>query len=227
MKNLSDKINWIDDAIDWSSLVQKTASTSSTMSSAKIVRGTNSSNDLYGTDASDVIYGYAGNDDIIDDFGNDTIYAGAGNDTLDGGFGRDVLHGEAGNDVFRALEHNDKLYGGLGNDTMESGTGSDIIVFNTTLNSRTNVDRIDDFSVRYDTIQLENKIFTKLTKTGALSSSAFWTGSKAHNSNDKIIYNKSTGYLYYDQDGTGSKAAVLFAKLDKGLALTYKDFYVI
>jgi len=226
MKSLSDSQNRIDDAIDWADLLQRTVSTVSKASSAKVVQGNNSSNDLYGTDADDVIYGYAGNDDIIDDFGNDTIYAGAGNDTLDGGFGRDVLHGESGNDVFRALEGNDKLYGGTGRDTMEGGSGSDIFVFNTALNTRTNVDSLPDFRTN-DTIHLENRIFTKLTKAGTLSVSAFWIGSGAHDADDRIIYDQSSGNLYYDQDGTGSKGAVLFAKLDQGLPLTNKDFYVI
>jgi Ca2+-binding RTX toxin-like protein len=193
---------------------------------AKVILGNNRSNDLYGTDADDVIYGYSGNDDIIDDFGNDTIYAGAGNDTLDGGFGRDVLYGGSGNDLFRGLEGKDKLHGGSGKDTVEGGSGSDIFVFDTALNARTNVDSLPDFRTA-DTIQLENRIFTKLTKNGALSSSAFWTGSAAHDANDRIIYDKSTGYLYYDQDGTGSKAPVLFAMVDPGLALTSRDFYII
>jgi Ca2+-binding RTX toxin-like protein len=226
MNSLSYTHARIDDAIDWADLVQKTTGPGSKSSGAKVVQGNNSSNDLYGTDGNDVIYGYAGNDDIIDDFGNDTIYAGAGNDTLDGGFGRDVLHGESGNDVFRALEGNDKLYGGAGRDTMEGGPGRDIFVFDTTLNARTNVDSLPDFKTA-DTIHLENRVFTKLTKAGTLSGSAFWTGSSAHDADDRIIYDSSSGNLYYDQDGTGSKGAVLFAKLDKGLLLTSKDFYVI
>jgi len=226
MNSLNGNRNTVDDVIDWTGLARGAAVTISKASNAKVVQGNDSRNDLYGEDTSDVIYGYGGNDDIIDDWGNDTIYAGAGNDTLDGGFGRDVLYGEAGNDLFRGLEHNDRLYGGLGNDTMEGGSGRDIFVFNTTLNSRRNVDKMPDFATA-DTIQLENKIFTKLTKTGPLSSSAFWIGSAAHDADDRIIYNESTGYLYYDQDGTGSKGAILFAKLEKNLALTHSDFHVI
>ena len=235
MNNLRDTDNWIDDAIDWSNLLQKTTDISSKMSSAKIIKGSNGRNVMTDTEGNDLLYGYGGNDDMIADWGNDTLYGGTGNDTLDSGFGRDVLYGESGNDVLVALEGNDKLNGGIGNDrlegwegndTMAGGSGSDIFVFQSKLSLRSNVDSITDFTTA-DTVQLENDIFTKLTKTGTLSSSAFWTGSKAHDSNDRIIYNKSNGYLYYDQDGTGSKGAVLFAKLDKGLALTYKDFYVI
>jgi Ca2+-binding RTX toxin-like protein len=226
MKSMNERRNGIDAAIDWDSLLHKSASTGAMTSSAKVITGSNTKNYLIDTDDNDVLYGYGGNDDIIADWGNDTLHGGAGHDTLDGGFGRDVLYGESGNDVLRGLEGSDRLFGGAGRDTMEGGSGSDIFVFNAALNTRTNVDSLPDFKTA-DTIQLENRIFTKLTKTGTLSSSAFWTGSAAHDANDRIIYDKSTGNLYYDQDGTGSKNAVLFAKLDQGLALTSRDFYVI
>ena len=55
----------------------------------------------------------------------------------------------------------------------------------------------------------------------------FWTGSNAADAEDRIIYKKSTGALYYDADGTGAKAAVQIATLKKGLALTVSDFFVI
>jgi hypothetical protein len=41
-----------------------------------------------------------------------------------------------------------------------------------------------------------------------LKSSAFHTGSAAHDKNDCIIYNKKTGALYYDADGTGTSNQV-------------------
>ena len=44
---------------------------------------------------------------------------------------------------------------------------------------------------------------------------------------DHVIYNKKTGVLSYDVDGSGSKVAVEFAQLKKGLAMTFKDLFVI
>ncbi|MEV5407125.1 hypothetical protein AB0L20_31920, partial [Streptomyces albidoflavus] len=58
-------------------------------------------------------------------------------------------------------------------------------------------------------------------------SGAFHTGPSAHDGSDRIIYNDQTGALYYDADGTGGSAAIQFAKLKPGLALTHKDFFVI
>jgi len=61
---------------------------------------------------------------------------------------------------------------------------------------------IDDFSVKYDSIALSKKIFKiSANSKGYISSSAFWTGSSAHDSNDRLIYDKVTGAIYYDADG--------------------------
>ena len=78
-----------------------------------------------------------------------------------------------------------------------------------------------------DTIQLENAVFTKLTKTGALISGGFYNGAAAHDSDDRIIYDSTTGAVSYDVDGSGAGAAVKFAQLAKGLALTNADFLII
>ena len=146
-----------------------------------------------------------------------------GNDTLQGGSGNDTLDSDAGNDV---------LYGGAGKDVLKGGSGKDIFVFDKPLNKKTNLDRITDFSVKDDTIWLDNAVFKKLgkgslTKKGKLDKEFFVTDTKARESDDYLIYNKKTGVLSYDADGSGSQAAVEFAVLKKNLALTYNDFAVI
>ena len=100
-------------------------------------------------------------------------------------------------------------------------------MFNATLNAATNVDTILDFSVLDDTILLENAIFAKLTTTGTLNSGFFRVGSAAADADDYIIYNNSTGALFYDADGNGAGAAIQFAKLSAGLALTHDNFVVV
>ena len=126
---------------------------------------------------------------------------------------------------------NDHLYGGLGKDLLAGSTGKDIFVLNTKASS-SNVDKIVDFVVRDDTIQLDNAIFKKLGSGSEaapkkLSSSFFNIGTKADDRNDYLIYNNKNGYLYYDADGSGSGKAVLIATLSKNLKMTSSDFYVI
>jgi Ca2+-binding RTX toxin-like protein len=129
-----------------------------------------------------------------------------------------------------------RLMGGAGNDTLFSGESKDVLsglqgkdafVFSSKLNAKTNVDRITDFSVKDDTINLENAIFEKAGKTGTLKSDMFRIGDKAHDASDRIIYDKKKGVLYYDADGSGSGAAVQFATLKDNLKLTCKDFFIV
>ena len=60
-------------------------------------------------------------------------------------------------------------------------------------------------------------------------SGEFWksTSGLAHDSNDRIIYETDTGWLYYDSNGSAAGGAVHIAKLAPNLALTYADFLVI
>ncbi len=156
-----------------------------------------------------------------------TLTGSSGADTLTGGAGADTLVGGAGNDTLVGGDENDTLTGGLGNDTLTGGTSVDTFIFNTKLGT-TNLDRITDFSVTDDTIWLENTgIFTALTTLGTLGSTSFHTGTAAGDGLDRIIYNSTNGSLFYDADGTGSTAAVQFATLTTGLALTNADFWVI
>lgn len=199
----------------------------------------------------DTMYGGIGNDTfIVDNSGDKTIdAAGQGNDTvqtsvsylLDANSQIETLMatGDAainltGNQYANMLVGNggaNRLYGGLGNDHLKGGAGRDTFVFNTKLNKTTNVDTLSDFNVRADKIWLENKYFTKVGKGSSkgikLNSDMFVKASKAQDAEDRIIYNKNTGYLYYDPDGTGSASQVCFAKLAKGLKLTYANFFVI
>ncbi|MBM6580378.1 hypothetical protein ILT44_09325 [Microvirga sp. BT689] len=149
----------------------------------------------------------------------------------------DVISGGAGKDVFNGGLGNDKLAGGLGNDTLTGGKGKDAFVFDSKLGTsstdrKVNFDTIKDFSVKDDSIYLDNAIFTKLgsgtpTNPKQLSKSFFTIGDKAKDKNDYVIYNDKTGVLSYDADGSGKGKAIEIAQLSKKLAMTYKDFFVI
>ncbi len=155
---------------------------------------------------------------------DDTIHGTSGNDVISGLEGVDRLHGEAGVDTINGGAGSDHIYGGPGADTLTGSSGYDKFVFDAALNS--GVDRITDFSHTYDTIRLENAVFTGLG-TGYLASSQFSIGAAAHDSTDRIIYNSATGAVFFDPDGTGPTAPVQFALLGTGLGLTASDFQVI
>ncbi|GEO17888.1 Ig-like domain-containing protein [Microvirga aerophila] len=150
--------------------------------------------------------------------GNEQLVGEAGNDQLWGLGGKDTIFGEGGDD---------KLWGGLGNDTLVGGAGKDIFVFDKKPSAKSNLDWVYDFNVRDDTIHLAKTAFTKLSKKGALSKDAFVVGDHMRDKEDRILYHKKAGALFYDPDGTGSAKAVQFATISKKLAISAKDFYVI
>lgn len=162
----------------------------------------------------------------------ENLYGSNYNDTLSGSSGANLLYGAAGNDVLSGASGNDTLRGGAGNDKLTGGAGVDIFRFDVALDAATNKDTVVDFSLADDVIQLENAVFSKLLTTGALSASMFRTGAgvkTAADSNDFIIYDRTTGALYYDADGsaTGS-SAIQFAIIGTSThaALTSADFVV-
>jgi pimeloyl-ACP methyl ester carboxylesterase len=137
------------------------------------------------------------------------------------------LTGTSGADVISGLGGSDKLWGKGGNDILIGGSGKDAFTFDTALSATGNVDTINDFSVVDDTIRLNDNIFTKVWDEGQLRSSWFRVGEKALDYNDYIVYNKNTGDLYYDKDGSGSAAAVKFAVIENKALLSAADFIVI
>jgi Ca2+-binding RTX toxin-like protein len=121
----------------------------------------------------------------------------------------------------------DTLNGGLGNDKLNGGAGKDVFIFNTA--TANNVDTIVDFTTGSDKIQLSKSIFTDAGEIGNLSTDAFWSAATAHDASDRVIYNSTTGALYYDADGNGSGAAVQIAILGVQThpTVAYSDFTVI
>jgi Ca2+-binding RTX toxin-like protein len=133
----------------------------------------------------------------------------------------DVIVGGAGADT---------LDGGLGKDTLTGGAGADRFDFSTALSAAANVDTITDFEAGVDDIGLDSALFTGLVE-GALEEGAFVSGagrSTAADAGDRIIYNTTTGALYFDADGLGGAAAIQFATLTGSPdALSAADFSVI
>ncbi|MBP8148209.1 MAG: choice-of-anchor L domain-containing protein [Limnohabitans sp.] len=175
--------------------------------------------------------GGAGTDTLT---GIEGVLGGSAADTLTGDANANILVGNAGNDVLNGAAGFDQLKGGNGNDTLTGGAGIDWFIFDVAANGTTNKDTVNDFASGVDVLQLSRAIFTGLSAAplGALGIDAFWSGANvnaAHDATDRLIYNNTTGALYYDADGTGASTAVQVAVLGTTLhpVLTYTDFAVI
>jgi Ca2+-binding RTX toxin-like protein len=157
------------------------------------------------------------------------VLLGSGDDTFSGAGGTSgKVFGGDGNDVIIGGPAGDVLSGDGGSDTLTGGPGTDHFVFSAALNAATNVDRITDFSVVADRIELDHTVFGGIGAAGTvLSATAFYKGHHAHDATDHIIYNKTTGALYYDANGNAPGGEVKFAVLGHNLALTHSDFLVI
>lgn len=173
------------------------------LTGASAINGTGNGlkNVLVGNSAKNKLWGNDDNDKLVGNNGSDSLYGGNGNDTLQGG------------------GHGDLLVGGAGNDLLTGGGGPDAFLFNSALNAATNVDTITDFMGGTDQIHLDDDIFTSLGPVSAntpLASAKFHQGAgatSAHDATDRIIYDTSSGALYYDADGLGGTAAVKFTSL--------------
>lgn len=150
--------------------------------------------------------GSAFNDNLTGNALANRLEGGSGNDALNGGTGADLIYGGIGNDIL------------TGNVTGTTDGAGDTFVFNTALNASTNVDSIRTFEANaLDKIALDLAVFASIAggTTAGLDASEFRSrnGGDAGDANDFIIYDPRTGNLFYDADGNGAVAKVLFANL--------------
>ena len=202
----------------------------------------------YGGSGQDFVVTGAGNDLVLAGLGDDFIYAGAGNDivgvdpatteenptagdlgvgndyidgqtgddTLFGGFGDDLVYGGDGNDTLIASEGSDTLFGGSGGDAFSFGEGSNLAL-----------DKIEDFTYGEDTIELTKELVPGSGLSGTLTAADFATvtGNVA-GSSAKIVYDSSTGIVYYNPGGIGTTPVPLL-ELEKNLTIAADAFKVI
>ncbi len=157
-------------------------------------------------------------------------WLGAGNALANSIIGNGVLNkldGGAGNDTINGGGGNDTISGGTGLDRLSGGLGNDWFYFDTAPNSASNVDTITDFVAGSDSIRLAKAVFAAAGPVGALSVNAFVAGTAATSAASRIIYDKATGNVWYDADGTGGGAAVKLAVIANKAALTAKDFGIV
>ena len=144
--------------------------------------------------------------------------------TLVGNNADNVLDGAAGNDW---------LNGGKGNDLLKGGNGADTFVFSTALNSLKNFDQIKDFSqAEGDRIALSLEIFSDFSGKGRITEDAFLSSpsaTRAVKDGQFLIYNESTGVLYYDPEGPDGSGPIKIAQLGTSShpTLDWHDFLII
>lgn len=160
---------------------------------------------LNGNGSANTIGGGAGSDDIAGLDGNDTLKGQGGDDWLFGGNGNDTMDGGTGDDT---------LDGGPGSDRLTGGPGKDIFLFSTALSGGADV--ITDYKVTEDTIRIFKSLVGNLP-TGDLAATAFKnTAQGAVDADDRIIYESSTGKLFFDSNGSAAGGRVLIATLPTG-----------
>jgi Ca2+-binding RTX toxin-like protein len=145
------------------------------------------------------------------------LVGGPGNDVLKGGDAGDVISGGPGDDL---------IGGEYANDTLSGGPGADRFFFHSSSSTV-----ITDYDPGTDTLGLYYRTFNALRPMPGrtLSPDAFRAGpdvTSAMDANDHILYNTTTGALYYDRDGTGRAAAVQIAELTGHPDLSAADISV-
>ncbi|RWH38692.1 MAG: calcium-binding protein, partial [Mesorhizobium sp.] len=214
---------------------------------AQTIQGNAGANVINGLGGADTMVGYGGNDIYYADNAGDRVVEAVGGGTdrvfavvsyaLAAGSQIELLATTnpsgttainlTGNEFAQSIGGSagaNVINGGGGADTMVGYGGNDAFVFNTALGGG-NIDRVIDFNKLQDKIHIDNAIFAGLS-SGALTSTAFFSGAAAHDSSDRILYNNSTGALSFDSDGIGGAVQTQFATLSPGLSLTAAAFFV-
>ena len=222
---------------------------------AQVIAGNYGDNTLNGRGGdgsalSDTLIGLFGNDsyavfsqgDVVREQagqGVDTVYANADYQLRDGTEIEGLVAADAssttagltlrGNGLAQTIvgnQANNVLDGRGGNDTLIGFGGNDTFAFTTALDATNNVDQVRDFQPGGDKIGLASDVFAAVTG-GGIVAGEFVIGTAAADADDRLIYDQGTGRLFYDADGNGTGAAVLFAQFAAGTALAASDFVVV
>jgi hypothetical protein len=143
---------------------------------------------------------------------------------LAGGAGNDVLIGKRGRDTLLGGMGNDRLVGDEGRDVMLGGKGKDTFVLTSAREGSR--ETIRDFRSADDTLIIMQDGFSRSLRAGKLQANQFLLGTGAADSNNRFIYDRSKGALFFDPDGIGSVAQVQIAKLTNKAALSHADIVI-
>jgi Ca2+-binding RTX toxin-like protein len=160
--------------------------------------GTARANAIYGNDGQDSLYGGDGRDRLIGGNNADRIYGGDGDDTLSGSTGRDTLTGGAGADEFQITKRPPS-----GDADHITGWGS------------------------ADVLSIQNSAFAGIGPAGRFDGKDFKLSGQTLDSGDRLIYDRASGTLYFDSNGSGSGGRTAIAIFDSNPALTAADIILV
>ncbi|WP_262267814.1 hypothetical protein [Microvirga yunnanensis] len=184
--------------------------------------------------AKDGFLGTAGADLLTGLSGNDTLYGFAGDDTLNGGAGKDRLYGGDGHDVFVfdtpvKKGHFDRIEDfNAADDTIQISLSAlkaykakGAKAGDGTAKSGSD-DKGGTKGVSFDKVfrkghKLQKKFFDIGTKSGEGPGGA----------DDYVFYNKKSGIVYLDLDGSGKAKGIEILKVKPGTTLGADDFLFI
>jgi len=188
-------------------------------------QGTAGADVLNGTSAADQLEGGLGDDVFnVNNVGDVVVEGlGAGTDTVNAsisytlganlenltltGVAAISATGNGLNNVLTGNSANNTLDGGAGQNTLTGNAGADRFVLRQVLGAG-NVDTITDFSEpQGDRLALDTQVFTRLRGLASLEGKFRLSTQAAKGGDDYIVYNPSTGALFYDESGNGSGAS--------------------
>jgi Ca2+-binding RTX toxin-like protein len=160
---------------------------------------------IYGGADTDYLY-YTGG-------GKSEQFGGGGNDFLYGGDQWDKLIGGGGSDWFE---------GGLGKNIYKTGGGQDHIAFDAAPDNK--LDKALDFNPSKDFLNFYAHLYPVGVAGSMLAKSQFRKGAEAKDEDDNFGYDKKTGIVWYDENGSDAGGHVDVIKLDKGLGMSHLNF---
>ncbi|OYW47412.1 MAG: hypothetical protein B7Z36_03430 [Novosphingobium sp. 12-63-9] len=161
------------------------------------------------------------------------LASGAGNIKATGNYQSNVLIGNEGDNVLDGRGGADTLTGGAGHDSFVFGTwyvgGVGAGPFGASTSTQILPDSVTDFNPGEDHLDLSRLAYAglKLLPKGTLLDVNFALGTAATTQDHHVIYNQSTGVLWYDDDGSGAHAAVKIATLANHADLHASDIVLI
>ncbi|PZD70685.1 Bifunctional hemolysin/adenylate cyclase [Acaryochloris thomasi RCC1774] len=210
-----------------------------------LLNGGSGNDFLQGSEGDDTLIGGAGRDTLFGQAGNNRLIGGNGNDVLSGGDGNDVIVGGAGDDFVGGFGlGDDVLIGGAGNDQISASAGNNILIGNGGIDTFLfdsdedfvandfGNNNIIDFEVGIDKITLSTFTFSALNSTGGSilidEFEVVDTDADASTSEAFIAYSKSTGNLFYNENGiaAGLGSGDQFATLQGAPDISTSDFIV-